>query len=73
METWVKIFPNMQEDKAVEFTVSICSTDDSPHGNEFMVEINGHVPFSDSVSELKRLARARAEAVLKFLAGSGQL
>ena len=72
MEIQVNIFPNMDEDKIVDFTVSVTSGAESLK-DQFGVHINGNVPLSDSISELRSLARARAKTILKLLTDSGQL
>lgn len=61
----INILPNLEDEKIVAFNLHIM-TEDSPLLDDFEMTLEGYIPASDSVKELRKRASDRAKA-LKIL------
>lgn len=62
----IYIFPNLPDEQTVAFTLHI-QAEEQLILDDFELHLEGHIPASDSVKELRERALARAKAILKEL------
>ncbi len=63
----INIFPNEEEDEKIVAFNLLVQTEDSPVLEDFDMRLDGYIPASDSVKELRKRASEKAIAILKLL------